>query len=211
MASSTRDRWFPRRFDRKCLNLGSGSSKAPGRPRRLSVLPRSSFCLRSPVKPSTPCSSIPGQNEAQRLARFLAWSGGVRGCDPSLSDSQRAVSAVHGIVRDRRRRGLLRAQRLCASPANRRLGGRQVMAQSRRVSHPALDAHHSALCRRARRHRGADRQPDDHRLCALSLLRRELILLRQPRRFLSRRLEPGGRGMVLSAWWTRRAKRPANG
>ena len=54
---------------------------------------------------------------------FLRGAAALRGCDPSLSDSQRAVSAVHGIVRDRRRRGLLRAQRLCARPSDRRLGG----------------------------------------------------------------------------------------
>ena len=199
MTRPTRDRWFPGRFDRKCLNLASDSSRAPGRPRRLSVSRRSSFCLRSPVKPSTPCSSIPRRNEAQRLARFPAWSGGVRGRDPSLSDGQRAVSAVCGSVRDRWRRDLFRAQRFCARAADRRLGGRQAVAQSRRVSGPALDAHDSALCRRARRHCAPHRQPADRRFRALSLLCREPLFLRQPRRFLSGRLELGGRGMVLCA------------
>ena len=73
----------------------------------------------------------------------------------------------------------------------------QAVAQSRRVSRPALDAHHPALRRRADRHCGPDRQPDDRRLCALSLLCREPLFLRQPRRLLSRSLEPRGRGMVL--------------
>ena len=179
--------------------MAFGSSKAPGRPRRSSVLRRSSSYSRSPAKPSTPRSSIPRRNEAQRLARFPARKRGVRGRDSSLSDCQRAVSAVRGSVRDRWRRGLFRPQRLCARPSDRRLGGGQAVAQSRRVSGPALDAHHPALCRRAGRHCGADRQPDDRRFCPLSLLRREPLFLRQPRRFLSCRLEPGGRGMVLCA------------
>ena len=45
----------------------------------------------------------------------------------------------------------------------------------------------------------ADRQPHDRRFRALSLLCREPFFLRQPCRFLSRRLEPRGRGMVLCA------------
>ena len=49
------------------------------------------------------------------------------------------------------------------------------------------------------RHCDADRQPHDRRFCPLSLLRREPFHLRQPRRLLSRGLESGGRGMVLSA------------
>ena len=115
----------------------------------------------------------------------------------SLSDLERAVSAVRGSLRDRRRRGLFCPQRLRARAADRRLGDRAAVAQSRRVSRPAVDAHHSALCRRARRHRANDRQPDHCRLCPLPLLRREFLRLRQSHRFLPGSLESGGRRMVL--------------
>src|SRR6185437_11061336 len=181
------------------VNLAFGFSKALGRLPRSSVFWRSSSCSRLPVKRSTPRSSIPRRNEAQRLARFPAGSRGLRGRDPALSDRQRAVSAVRGSLRDRRRRGVLRLERLCARASDRRLGGGQAVAQSRRLSRPPLDAHHPPLCCRARRYRGAYRQPPDRRFRALSLLCREPFFLRQSCRFLSRRVEPCDRGMVLCA------------
>ena len=54
-----------------------------------------------------------------------------------------------------------------------------------------------------------DRQPADRRFRALSLLCREPLFLRQPRRFLSRRLESRGRGMVLCAVCSRPVSRRA--
>ena len=94
-------------------------------------------------------------------------------------------------------RGVLRPQRFRARAADRRLGGRAAVAEPRRVPRPAVDAHDSALRRRARRRGADDRQPLHRGYAALSFLCREPHPLLERRRFLSGRLEPRGRGVVL--------------
>ena len=141
---------------------------------------------------------MPRRHEAQRLARFPARGGGLRGRDPALPDDQRAVPAVAeavaiaGVEVFFVLSGFVLAPQIVDWVVGRPWRNLGVFLARRwmRTIPPYVVAL-VVVALMTGNLLTAD-------FAALSLLRREPLRLRQPRRLLSGRLEPRGRGMVLS-------------